>query len=38
MNALYQNTKDICIHNRNLFYSLELDNLKQILNNIEHEW
>jgi hypothetical protein len=38
MNKLYQKTKDICIYNRNLFYSLEIDTLKEILNNIENEW
>jgi hypothetical protein len=38
MNELYQKTKDICIYNRDLFYSLQIDTLKEILNNIENEW
>jgi hypothetical protein len=38
MNDLYQKTKDVCIYNRNLFYKLEMDTLKEILNNIENEW
>jgi hypothetical protein len=38
MNKLYQKTKDICIYNRDLFYSLQIDTLKEILNNIENEW
>jgi len=38
MNELYQKTKDICIYNRNLFYSLKLDTLNEILTNINNEW
>jgi hypothetical protein len=38
MNELYQKTKDICIYNRKLFYTLKIDTLKEILNNIENEW
>lgn len=38
MNDLYNKTKDICIYNKNLFYSLKIDNLEKILNKIEYEW
>jgi hypothetical protein len=38
MNELYQKTKEICIYNRKLFYSLKLDTLKQILTDINNEW
>jgi hypothetical protein len=38
MNELYQKTKEICIYNRNLFYSLQLDTLKEILTNVDNEW
>lgn len=37
-NDIYKSVKEICIHNRNLFYSLELDSLKVILGEIENEW
>lgn len=38
LNDIYKSTIDICIHNRNLFYSLELDSLKVIFEDIENEW
>lgn len=38
LNDIYRSTKDICIYNRNLFYSLELDTLKVIFEEIENEW
>jgi hypothetical protein len=38
LNDIYKSTIDICIHNRNLFYSLELDTLKVIFEDIENEW
>lgn len=38
INKIYQKTKDICIYNRNLFYSLKLDTLKEILTDINNEW
>lgn len=38
LNDIYRSTLDICIHNRNLFYSLELDTLKVIFEDIENEW
>jgi hypothetical protein len=38
LNELYQKTKDICIYNRRLFYSLKLDSIPQIFKQIENEW
>lgn len=38
LNELYKKTKDICIYNRRLFDSLELDSLPQIFKQIENEW
>jgi hypothetical protein len=38
LNELYQKTKDICIYNRRLHDSLELDSLPQIFKKIEDEW
>jgi hypothetical protein len=38
MNELYQKTKNICIYNRELFYSLKVDSINKILNKIENEW
>ena len=38
LNELYQKTKDICIYNRRLFYSLKLDSIPQIFKKIENEW
>lgn len=38
LNDIYKSTMDICIYNRNLFHSLELDSLKVILGEIENEW
>ncbi len=38
LNDIYESTIDICIHNRSLFYSLELDSLKVIFEDIENEW
>ena len=37
-NEIYQKTKNICIYNRNLFSSLELDSIPQIFKKIEDEW
>jgi len=38
MNELYQKTKNICIYNRELFYSLKVDSINEILNKIKNEW
>lgn len=38
INKIYQKTKDICIYNRNLFYSLKLDTLNEILTKINNGW
>lgn len=38
LNDIYSSTKETCIYNRNLFYSLELDSLKVIFEEIENEW
>jgi uncharacterized protein YihD (DUF1040 family) len=38
LNELYQKTKDICIYNRRLHDSMELDSLPQIFKKIEDEW
>jgi hypothetical protein len=38
LNELYKNVKDICIYNKELFDSLEIDSLEKILKNIENEW
>lgn len=38
LNDIYRSTKDICIYNRNVFYSLEIDTLKVIFEEIENEW
>lgn len=38
LNDIYKSTKETCIHNRNLFYSLELNSLKVIFEDIENEW
>jgi len=38
LNDIYRSTKEICIHNRDLFYSLELDTLKVIFEEIQNEW
>lgn len=38
LNDIYKSTKEICIHNRNLFYDLELDTLKVIFEEIQNEW
>lgn len=38
LNDIYKSTIDICVHNRNLFYSLEIDTLKVILEEIKNEW
>jgi hypothetical protein len=38
LNELYQKTKDICIYNRRLHDSMELDSLPQIFKKIENEW
>lgn len=37
-NELYQKIKDICIYNRELFDSMELDSFPQIFKQIENEW
>lgn len=37
-NEIYQKTKDICIYNRELFDSFELDSFPQIFKKIEDEW
>lgn len=39
VNEIYKKTKNICIYNRNLFYSLSRrDMLQKILKDIENEW
>jgi hypothetical protein len=38
LNDIYRSTKDICIYNRNLFYSLKNDTLKVIFEEIKNEW
>jgi hypothetical protein len=38
INEIYLKTKNICIYNRELFNSLELDSFPQIFKNIENEW
>ena len=38
LNELYKNVKHICIHNKQVFDSLEIDSLEKILKNIENEW
>ena len=38
INELYQKTKDICIYNRQLFDSMELDSFPKIFKQIENEW
>ena len=38
LNDTYKGTKEICIHNRDLFYSLKTDTLKVIFEEIENEW
>jgi hypothetical protein len=38
LNELYKNVKHICIYNKELFDSLEIDSLEKILKNIENEW
>ena len=38
LNELYQKTKDICIYNRRLLDSMELDSFPQIFKQIENEW
>jgi hypothetical protein len=38
LNELYKNVKHICIHNKQVFDSLEIDTLEKILKNIENEW
>lgn len=38
LNEIYQKTKDICIYNRRLHDSMELDSLPQIFKKIEDEW
>lgn len=38
LNELYQKTKNICIYNRELFDSLELDSFPKIFKKIEDEW
>ena len=37
-NELYKKTKDICIYNRNVFDSLELNTFSKIFKQIENEW
>lgn len=37
-NEIYQKIKNICIYNRELFDSLELDSFPQIFKKIENEW
>lgn len=38
INEIYLKTKDICIYNREVFNSLELDSFPQIFKSIENEW
>ena len=38
LNELYQKTKNICIYNRELFDSMELDSFPKIFKQIEDEW
>lgn len=38
LNDIYKSTIPTCIHNKNLFYSLELDSLKVIFEEIKNEW
>jgi hypothetical protein len=38
LNEIYQKTKDICIYNRRLLDSMELDSFPQIFKQIENEW
>lgn len=38
LNELYKKTKDICIYNRRLLDSMELDSFPQIFKKIENEW
>jgi hypothetical protein len=38
LNELYKKTKDICIYNRKLLDSLELDSFPEIFKQIENEW
>jgi hypothetical protein len=38
LNELYKKTKDICIYNRGIFDSLELNTFSKIFKQIENEW
>jgi hypothetical protein len=38
LNELYQKTKEICIYNRRLFETLELNSIPKIFKKIENEW
>lgn len=38
LNELYKNLKHICIYNKQLFDSMEIDSLDKILKTIENEW
>jgi hypothetical protein len=38
LNELYQKTKEICIYNRRLFETLQLNSIPQIFKKIENEW
>jgi hypothetical protein len=38
LNELYKKTKDICIYNRRIFDSLELNTFSKIFKQIENEW
>ena len=38
LNELYQKTKEICIYNRRLFETLQVNSIPQIFKEIENEW
>lgn len=38
LNQIYKSTKDICIHNRQVFDSLEINTLEKIFQKIKDEW
>jgi hypothetical protein len=38
LNDIYKSTKELCIYNRDLFYSLKQDTLKVIFEEIKNEW